>query len=238
MLLLNDVFTAVMKMISTVGFGDSLQLVLLLDGVTVGRSFGCVDQLVGETFGDGLDVSEGGFPGAGDEEPNGLIHPAQRRHVDGLTPHRACSSDTSRVFPRTAVDDSIGHDLQRVFSGEQMDDFESVFDDANRHQLLSVVPPVHHQRVGQALHDRTQSLPEPLGGVSAGGVGEVLGELLLDGDVIRQTDVVDHHIVRAPLIEQLYFGKFLDRCSFGNGDLFIPVVRHCYFVFKWVAQLF
>ena len=46
MLLLNDVFTAVM-MISTVGFGDSLQLVLLLDGVTVGRSFGCVDQLVG-----------------------------------------------------------------------------------------------------------------------------------------------------------------------------------------------
>ena len=30
----------------TVGFGDALQLVLLLDGVTVGRSFGGVDQFV------------------------------------------------------------------------------------------------------------------------------------------------------------------------------------------------
>ena len=34
------------KFVLTVGFGDALQLVLLLDGVTVGRSFGGVDQFV------------------------------------------------------------------------------------------------------------------------------------------------------------------------------------------------
>ena len=42
-----------------------------------------------EAFGDGLDVPEGSLPGSGDEEPNGLIDPAQRRHVDGLPTHRA-----------------------------------------------------------------------------------------------------------------------------------------------------
>merc|ERR1719290_572298 len=81
------------KFVLTVGFGDALQLVFLLDGVTVGRSFGGVDQFVSETFGDGLDVPEGGFPGAGDEKPNSLIHAAQRRHVHGLTTDRTCSSN-------------------------------------------------------------------------------------------------------------------------------------------------
>ena len=41
-----------------------------------------------EAFGDGLDVPEGGFPGSGDEEPNGLIDAAQGRHIDGLPTHR------------------------------------------------------------------------------------------------------------------------------------------------------
>ena len=52
-------------------------------------------------------------------------------------------------------------------------------------------------------------LSEPFGGISSGGVRQILGEFLLDGDVIGQTDVVDHNVVTAPLVEQLYFGKFL-----------------------------
>merc|ERR1719250_186636 len=117
----------------TVGFGDALQLVLLLDGVTVGRSFGGVDQFVSEAFGDGFDISEGGFPGAGDQEPNGLIHAAERRHVDGLTTDSSCSSNASGVFPRPAVNDSVRNDLQRVLAGKEMNDFEGVFDDTNGH---------------------------------------------------------------------------------------------------------
>merc|ERR1712219_60410 len=127
------------KFFLTVGFGDALQLVLLLDGVTVGRSFGGVYQFIGEAFGDGLDVSEGGFPGAGDQEPNGLINAAERRHVDGLTTDSSCSSNASGVFPRPAVDDSVRNDLQRVLAGKEMNDFEGVFDDTNGHQFLAVV---------------------------------------------------------------------------------------------------
>ena len=49
----------------SVGLGDTLELVLLLDGVRVGRALGGVDQLVGEALGDGLGVVEGGLSGLG-----------------------------------------------------------------------------------------------------------------------------------------------------------------------------
>ena len=51
----------------SVGLGNTLQLILLLDGIAVGTALGCVDQLVTETLGDRLDVPEGGLPGASAE---------------------------------------------------------------------------------------------------------------------------------------------------------------------------
>ena len=51
----------------SVGLGHTLQLVLLLDGVAVGAALGGVDQLVAEALGDGLNVPEGGLPGASAE---------------------------------------------------------------------------------------------------------------------------------------------------------------------------
>jgi hypothetical protein len=49
-------------------------------------------------------------------------------------------------------------------------DLESVGDDANSHQLLSVVAAVHHERVGEALNDGALRLPESLDGIAAGGM--------------------------------------------------------------------
>ena len=69
-------------------------------------------------------------------------------------------------------------------SGQQVDDLEGVLDDAHGHQLLAVVAAVHHHGVGEALHDGALRLAEALGGIAAPGVGEVLGVLLLHGDVI------------------------------------------------------
>jgi len=43
----------------TVGLGDTLELVLLLDGVRVGRTLGGVDELISQALGNGLDVPEG-----------------------------------------------------------------------------------------------------------------------------------------------------------------------------------
>ncbi len=59
-------------------------------------------------------------------------------------------------------------------------DFESVGNNANCHQLLSVVASIHHERVGQTLDDGALGFPEPLDGISAGGVRDVDGGTDLD----------------------------------------------------------
>ena len=56
----------------SVGLGDTLELVLLLDGVAVGGSLGGVDQLVSETLGNGLDVAESSLAGSSAQQPDGL----------------------------------------------------------------------------------------------------------------------------------------------------------------------
>lgn len=53
-------------------------------------------------------------------------------------------------------------------------------DNADGHQLLSVVATLHHQGVGETLNDRALSLSEPLDGIAAGGVGDVDGGSDLD----------------------------------------------------------
>lgn len=52
--------------------------------------------------------------------------------------------------------------------------------DTHGHELLAVVAPVHHQRVGQALDDGTLGFAEAFHGVAAGGVGDVDGGADLD----------------------------------------------------------
>lgn len=73
--------------------------------------------------------------------------------------------------------------------------------DPDRHQLLAVVAPVHHQRVGQALDDGTLGLAEALDGVAAGGVRHV--DRLPDLDVVCEGDVADLDVFVAPFVEEL-----------------------------------
>lgn len=47
----------------TVGLGDTLQLILLLDGVGVGRALGGVDELISKALSNGLDVAESRLTG-------------------------------------------------------------------------------------------------------------------------------------------------------------------------------
>lgn len=192
-----------------VGLGDTLELVLLLDGVRVAGALGGVDELLGQALGDGLDVAEGGLAGAGGQQGDGLVDAAEGRHVDGLAPDGAGGADTGGVLAGSAVDDGVDGDLDGVLVGHEVDlwgmlaglvmgtlacpwicvlvckwagtyDLKGVGDDADGHQLLAVVAAVGHQGVGQALDDGAVGLAEPLDGISAGGVRQVDGVADLD----------------------------------------------------------
>ena len=71
-----------------------------------------------------------------------------------------------------------------------MDDLKSVLDDAHSHELLSVVPAMHHETVGQSLNNGALGLPEPLDLVPASRVGQVLGMLVLDGNIILKPTLI------------------------------------------------
>lgn len=66
----------------TIGLGNTLDLISLLNSSAVG-GLGCaVDDFVGQTFRDGLDVSEGGVTCTLCDQVDGLIDTSQGRDVD------------------------------------------------------------------------------------------------------------------------------------------------------------
>ena len=56
----------------SVGLGDTLELVLLPDGVAVGGSLGCIDKLISQALSNGLDVSECSLTSSGAKKPDSL----------------------------------------------------------------------------------------------------------------------------------------------------------------------
>ena len=67
-----------------------------------------------------------------------------------------------------------------------MDDLEGMLDNAHGHELLAIVAAVHHHGVSEAFHNGALCLSEALGGIAARAVGQVLGVLLLDSNVILE----------------------------------------------------
>ena len=75
---------------SSVTLGNSLDLVLLADSVrSASRTLSSVDDLVSQSLLDALEVTESCLTSTLDDQVNCLVHSSQRRHVDGLTAHRA-----------------------------------------------------------------------------------------------------------------------------------------------------
>jgi len=56
----------------SVGLGDTLKFVLLLDGVAVRAALGGVDQLVGQALSNRLDVTERRLAGSSAQQPDSL----------------------------------------------------------------------------------------------------------------------------------------------------------------------
>merc|ERR1711937_1044073 len=81
---------------SSVTLGDSLNLVLLLDGVGVSlaNTLGGGDDLVGEALAHALVGSEGGFSGTLAHQVDRLVHSSQWADIDGLTSDGTAGSDS------------------------------------------------------------------------------------------------------------------------------------------------
>ena len=59
-------------------------------------------------------------------------------------------------------------------------------DNGDCHQLLPIVPAVHHEGVGQSLHNRALSFPETFSRISASCVWQVYRPFVFDSDVVLQ----------------------------------------------------
>ena len=137
----------------TVRLGDTLNLILLLYGVAVRGPTGSVNDLVGETLGDGLDVSEGGLSSTHGHEVQRIVHSSEGRHVDRLSLDRAGAAYSRGILSWAAVDDGVNEQLYGVLVGEHVDQLQGVAHDAAGHQLLAVVAAEAHHGTGEALND-------------------------------------------------------------------------------------
>lgn len=104
----------------TVRLGNTLELVLLLDGVRVGGSLGSVDKLLSKALSNGLDVAERGLTGTNGEKSDGLVDTAEWGDIDGLATDGSGRSNASRVLTWSAVDNGVNANLDWVLVGHDV----------------------------------------------------------------------------------------------------------------------
>jgi len=168
-----------MLSILTVGLRNTLDFVLLLNSIGVGRTFGCINKLIGKALSNGLDVLEGSLTSTSGNEVDTGVNTTKRGHVNSLAANDTSRTYTSRIFTRASIDDGIDCDLQRVLPSQKVNNLEGVLNDSNSHHLLTRVAAVHHKGVGQTLNNRALGLSEALLVVTSSSVGQVLLELFL-----------------------------------------------------------
>lgn len=103
-----------------VGLGNTLQLILLLDGVGVGGSLGGVDKLLSEALSNGLDVAERSLTGTDGEKSDGLVDTAEWGDIDGLATDGSGRSNAGRVLTWSAVDNGVNANLDWVLVGHDV----------------------------------------------------------------------------------------------------------------------
>jgi len=143
-----------------------------------------IDQLISQALSNSLDVAECSLSCTSAQQPDSLIDSSKRRHINSLSAYSTSTTNTGGVFTGTRVDDGIDQNLEWVVSSQQMDDLKSVLQDANSHQLLSVVTSVHHEGVCDTLNNGALSLTEALSSITSSTVGQEFGILLFNSQVI------------------------------------------------------
>lgn len=199
---------------SSVTLGDSLDLVLLLDGVAVGAGAGALggsDDLVGKDLTNALNVSEGRLSRTSGDQVDSLVDAAEGGNVDSLSADDTTGANTGGVLAGASVGDGVDEDLEGVLPGLQVDELEGLLHDSNRHLLLTAVTALHHQRVQETLNNRAVHFLETSLLVAPGSVRQV--NVGLDGlhvQVGHERNVLGLDTLEGPSAEKLDLGGVLD----------------------------
>jgi len=188
----------------TVGLGNTLSLILLLDGIRVAGTLSSVHELISKTLSDGLNVAESRVTDTLSEEVKRLIDTTKRRNINSLTLDGTSTANTSGILTDAGVDDSINKNLDGVLVSHESDDLKSVLDDTDGKKLLTTVATVEHKAVHKTLNDGALRLTEANLVVTTSRVRKVHTELVLlvDCDVILKRQIADGNIVISPLVEK------------------------------------
>jgi len=136
----------------TVSLGHTLNLVLLLDSVAVGRSLGGINDLIRQALRNCLDITERSLAGPNGEQVDCLAYTSERRYIDGLTTDDTSRSDTRRVLSWSSVDNGVNKNLDRIAIRKEVDNLEAMAHDIDAHHLLTTITSVKHERVDETLH--------------------------------------------------------------------------------------
>ena len=161
-----------MRIRLTVGDSVAFDLELLLDGGAVLVVLAGLDDFIGKGFNDVLSVLEGLISGMDSQEVKGLVDSSEGRNIDGLSLNSTARSDSGGVFTGTRVADGIDQNLKGVLGGLKGDQLESLSNDADSFELLSVVASVEVDSSDESLDEGASGFSEPSDLPSSGGVGQ------------------------------------------------------------------
>ena len=129
----------------TVGLGNTLDLVLLLNSIGVGGTLCGVHEFISEALGNGLDVAEAGFAGTLANQVDGLVDAAEGGDVDCLAAHDTGCSDTCAILTGSCKGNSVDNNLDWVFVGEEVDDVQGIANDVDCAHLITTVVVCEHE---------------------------------------------------------------------------------------------
>lgn len=155
-------------------------------------AFLSIDNLVGEALSNGLERLDGVLSSSLGDQVDGLVDSSQGRHVHGLLSHHTSGSDSGGVFSGTSLQDCTDEHFKRVSASQQVDDFESVSDDADGLDLLTSVSAVELHGANESFDNGAECFSELFGLVSSCGVRDE--DLRLDGlgsDVVDEAWILD-----------------------------------------------
>jgi len=188
----------------TVGLGNTLSLILLLDGIGVAGALSSVHELISKTLSDGLNVTESSVTNTLGKEVKRLVDTTKRRNINSLTLDGTTSAYTSRIFTDASINNSINKNLDWVLISHEGNDLKSVLDDTNSKKLLTTVTTVEHKTVHKTLNNGALRLTETNLVVTTSSVRKIHTELVLlvASDVILKRDIAHVDIFISPLVEK------------------------------------